>query len=187
MPALVVTMLDKVSQLVCFILFPCIPLRMHPLLCQLSSCLIYNVEKKIQDDHLQQLELFSEYGRMALNKEQESTDSSGSAGSMRGTHGIKYMREDSQDAPTGARPFQRLEFLVRDWQVGVWLRDDPPVVSSECGRCGAVAHLIHLGRNRQVVTSPALEPRKPFSFVLQLRDSQHPAQWCVNESSYTQG
>lgn len=28
------------------------------------------MEKRIQEDHLQQLALFSEYGRMALNKEQ---------------------------------------------------------------------------------------------------------------------
>ncbi|CAM9552674.1 unnamed protein product, partial [Discosporangium mesarthrocarpum] len=37
----------------------------------LSSCQIYNVEKRIQEDHLQQLALFSEYGRMALQLEKE--------------------------------------------------------------------------------------------------------------------
>lgn len=41
---------------------------------QLSSCQIYNVEKRIQEDHLQQLALFSEYGRMALNREQAIAD-----------------------------------------------------------------------------------------------------------------
>ena len=58
----------------------------------LSSYQIYNVDKRIQEDNLQQLALFSEYARMAL-----TTNSS------------------SEGAPT-SKPFQRIEFLVRDWQ-----------------------------------------------------------------------
>jgi len=49
-----------------------------------SSVLVYNLTSNIQEDDLQHLQLFTEYGRLAM--------------------------EDSGDAP-----FQRLEFLVRDW------------------------------------------------------------------------
>ena len=58
----------------------------------ISSYQIYNVDKHIQEDHLQHLALFTEYGRVAL----EESRAAGETGS--------------------ARPFQRLEFLVRDWQ-----------------------------------------------------------------------
>lgn len=57
----------------------------------LSSYQIYNVEKRIQEDHLQQLALFSEYARMAMSTYEKAS-------------------EDTQ------KPFQKIEFLVRDWQ-----------------------------------------------------------------------
>ena len=62
----------------------------------LSSYQIYNVDKRIQEDNLQQLALFSEYGRMALQSDE------------------KTRRKDDADAKM--KPFQRIEFLVRDWQ-----------------------------------------------------------------------
>ena len=52
-----------------------------------SSVLVYNLFNNIQEDDLQHLHYFTEYGRLAL--------------------------EDS-----GQIPFQKLQFLVRDWQVG---------------------------------------------------------------------
>jgi atlastin len=55
----------------------------------LSSYQIYNVDKRIQEDNLQQLALFSEYARLAVGVDQTSDD---------------------------VKPFQTMEFLVRDWQ-----------------------------------------------------------------------
>lgn len=56
----------------------------------LSSYLIYNVDKRIQEDNLQQLALFSEYAKSAVAQDKEAD----------GT----------------PKPFQKIEFLVRDWQ-----------------------------------------------------------------------
>ena len=69
----------------------------------LSSYQIYNVDKRIQEDNLQQLALFSEYGRMALK-----TDG----------HEEENEKEDTEvdTDKRQKRPFQHIEFLVRDWQ-----------------------------------------------------------------------
>lgn len=69
----------------------------------LSSYQIYNVDKRIQEDNLQQLALFSEYGRMALREDKHSDCEEGVSESNKAT-----LRQ--------SKPFQRIEFLVRDWQ-----------------------------------------------------------------------
>mmetsp|Transcript_4743 Transcript_4743/g.7209 ORF Transcript_4743/g.7209 Transcript_4743/m.7209 type:complete len:609 (+) Transcript_4743:156-1982(+) len=66
----------------------------------LSSYQIYNVDKRIQEDNLQQLALFSEYARMAM-----TTHDDDDAG--------KKTSSSSEDVE---KPFQLVEFLVRDWQ-----------------------------------------------------------------------
>ena len=53
----------------------------------LSSYQIYNVDKRIQEDNLQQLALFTEYARTAMGQSEDEH-----------------------------KPFQKIEFLVRDWQ-----------------------------------------------------------------------
>ena len=62
----------------------------------LSSYQIYNVDKRIQEDNLQQLALFSEYARTAMTTDAKSKD------------------EKEEGEPR--KPFQLIEFLVRDWQ-----------------------------------------------------------------------
>ena len=83
----------------------------------LSSYQIYNVDKRIQEDNLQQLALFSEYGRMAFEAEEKAA-----------AMGVVVSKDDNEDdekaettpSPnkkvTGKQPFQKIEFLVRDWQ-----------------------------------------------------------------------
>lgn len=61
----------------------------------LSSYQIYNVDKMIGEDVLQQLGLFTEYGRVASDNSRNE----------------KQKKKKNND-----KPFQKVEFLVRDWQ-----------------------------------------------------------------------
>ncbi|CCI48783.1 unnamed protein product [Albugo candida] len=92
----------------------------------LSSYQIYNVDKRVQEDNMQHLALFSEYGRMALfghdetNRNIQALDSR--CLSIRKTHSnVSTNEENAATQPEdikkkGSRPFQKLDFLVRDWQ-----------------------------------------------------------------------
>jgi atlastin len=101
----------------------------------LSSCQIYNVDKRIQEDNLQQLALFSEYARSAMGTEEkeEKQKKMEQAASLKNITAkeeeekdIKE-KDDSEKAELASssstkiedthRPFQHIEFLVRDWQV----------------------------------------------------------------------
>uniref|UniRef100_A0AAV1TKZ1 GB1/RHD3-type G domain-containing protein n=1 Tax=Peronospora matthiolae TaxID=2874970 RepID=A0AAV1TKZ1_9STRA len=117
----------------------------------LSSYQIYNVDKRVQEDNLQHLALFTEYGRMALfgdsksNEERQaveratsmastivsesprSVDKAAFSGSEQGDNDDDNdeKKEEEKNDREGerenkecqrARPFQRLDFLVRDWQ-----------------------------------------------------------------------
>jgi len=71
-----------------------------------SSFQVYNVEKRIQEDNLQHLALFSEYGRIAVNPKTAPADGAGKEKAAAAAAGV---------AVAAAKPFQRLQFLVRDW------------------------------------------------------------------------
>lgn len=83
----------------------------------LSSYQIYNVDKRIQEDNLQQLALFSEYGRMAFEAEEKAA----AMGVIEAEEAAENKAEETsantvKKVAAGKEPFQRIEFLVRDWQ-----------------------------------------------------------------------
>jgi len=85
----------------------------------LSSYQIYNVDKRIQEDNLQQLALFSEYGRLALQlqKSPKKNDKSKEEDKEGADDTPDTSSESGKDETTiETKPFQKMEFLVRDWQ-----------------------------------------------------------------------
>ena len=113
----------------------------------MSSFQVYNVANRIQEDNLQQLALFTEYGRMALDAQRQARKE---ASSIKKDHALQRneeRRQELREKVKAARacdgtldkvkqleaelakesvieddafeepppPFQRLEFLVRDW------------------------------------------------------------------------
>lgn len=91
----------------------------------LSSYQIYNVDKRIQEDNLQQLALFSEYGRMAFEAEEKaaamgvigSTEEEGEGfSSSKAEATSEEAAVDTEKTPPRKEPFQKIQFLVRDWQ-----------------------------------------------------------------------
>ena len=78
----------------------------------LSSYQIYNVDKRIQEDNLQQLALFSEYGRMAFEAEEKAAAMGISEEEGQET----VLSSKTSGAVPTKQPFQKIEFLVRDWQ-----------------------------------------------------------------------
>ncbi|DBA05278.1 TPA: LOW QUALITY PROTEIN: hypothetical protein N0F65_007440 [Lagenidium giganteum] len=86
----------------------------------LSSYQIYNVDKRVQEDNLQHLALFTEYGRMALFGRSDKDRRLSVPESVRlqkslSTASVESAKsDDDEEGPP--RPFQRLDFLVRDWQ-----------------------------------------------------------------------
>ena len=90
----------------------------------LSSYQIYNVDKRIQEDNLQQLALFSEYGRMALQTDEKHDDNNNnddnnddvSPSKSSSTTTTASSTTTSPASLSSSKPFQKIEFLVRDWQ-----------------------------------------------------------------------
>ena len=77
----------------------------------MSSYQIYNVANRIQEDNLQQLALFTEYGRMAVNVNDNKNDYDTTEENIEKTEEVAAAETKKVVPP----PFQRLEFLVRDW------------------------------------------------------------------------
>jgi atlastin len=73
----------------------------------LSSVQIYNLSQNIQEDDLQHLQLFTEYGRLAVADTGEFTHFSFRLLAI--IIGVNYIFF------AGRKPFQKLMFLVRDW------------------------------------------------------------------------
>ncbi len=87
----------------------------------LSSYQIYNVDKRIQEDNLQQLALFSEYGRMAIQSDGKDGKDKDNKDEDSGVEKeVKEKEEETKENDKGekeqSKPFQKIEFLVRDWQ-----------------------------------------------------------------------
>ena len=78
----------------------------------LSSYLIYNVDKRIQEDNLQQLALFSEFAKVAVESDNDNDNNNNKAESSGETSSQEETPSASSLSP---KPFQRIEFLVRDW------------------------------------------------------------------------
>jgi atlastin len=83
----------------------------------LSSFQIYNVDKRIQEDNLQHLALFSEYARTAVTQEEKQQQMNDDSDSQKKKSNTSEGRDaESSDAAPVVKPFQHIEFLVRDWQ-----------------------------------------------------------------------
>lgn len=87
----------------------------------LSSYQIYNVSRQIQEDNMQHLALFAEYGKLAVGHTKSDKAkiqaAKGSSISMTKDDGKENEEEEEEDESTiPEAPFQRLDFLIRDWQ-----------------------------------------------------------------------
>ena len=86
----------------------------------LSSYQVYNVKNQIQEDQLQHLSLFAEYGRMALQQDHQDEEDENEGTTSTPTTGDASSGESKTSTTKGAQkksppPFQTLQFLVRDW------------------------------------------------------------------------
>jgi len=109
----------------------------------LSSYQIYNVDKRIQEDNLQQLALFSEYGRMAFEAEEKAA----AMGVVSKEDNEDDKKEDTTETTPspnkkvpGKQPFQKIEFLVRDWQ-NFDTEDEEDVVAMEVEMAAYLEHV----------------------------------------------
>jgi atlastin len=106
----------------------------------LSSYQIYNVDKRIQEDNLQQLALFSEYGRMAFEAEEKAAAMGvGKSDEDEGTAGGE--KDGATKKTAHKEPFQKIEFLVRDWQ-NFDTEDESDIASMEAEMAAYLDHVL---------------------------------------------
>lgn len=104
----------------------------------LSSYQIYNVDKRIQEDNMQQLALFSEYGRIAFEVEEKVATKDAAEESGDPTDATEG--EERKKVSGAQQPFQRIEFLVRDWQ-NFDTEDETDIASMEAEMDAYLAHV----------------------------------------------
>lgn len=103
----------------------------------LSSYQIYNVDKRIQEDNMQQLALFSEYGRIAFEVEEKEA----TKGEPEHSNAPADATDEMQAKVSGKQqPFQRIEFLVRDWQ-NFDTEDETDIASMEAEMAAYLEHV----------------------------------------------
>eukprot|EP00956_Cyclotella_meneghiniana_P012364 scaffold17595_cov75-Cyclotella_meneghiniana.AAC.2 len=109
----------------------------------LSSYQIYNVDKRIQEDNLQQLALFSEYGRMALEAEAKANrDKDSSDATKVDTAAVNATAPAAATTNNNTKqPFQRIEFLIRDWQ-NFDTEDESDISSMEAEMTSYLQHVL---------------------------------------------
>jgi len=109
----------------------------------LSSYQIYNVDKRIQEDNLQQLALFSEYGRMAFEAEEKAAATGViDMGDKDGEGETKeQIPASSKKKVSMHSPFQKIEFLIRDWQ-NFDTEDETDIASMEAEMAGYLEHVV---------------------------------------------
>lgn len=111
----------------------------------LSSTLVYNLHKQVQEDALQHLALFAEYGRRVLEAQQAGgrarrgpagaaagagTDG-GALGSDSGAGGDAGAAAAADVPASPSTPFQRVELLVRDAVLRTIDVSDAPALARE--------------------------------------------------------
>lgn len=127
----------------------------------LSSYQIYNVDKRIQEDNLQQLALFSEYGRMAFEAEEKAAATGVIESNVDG-EGSSVNKGDAEKGAEKAyprtAPFQKIQFLVRDWQ-NFDTEDETDIDGMEAEMQGYLDHVLaeraasDLKETREQITS----------------------------------
>ena len=84
----------------------------------MASFQIYNVQNRIQEDNLQHLALFSEYGRLAQTSSTSASAKIVAGGgvntSSKATDGEDKDEDEDRIIKSVGKPFQMIQFLVRD-------------------------------------------------------------------------
>ncbi|XP_077531300.1 atlastin-2-like isoform X3 [Haemaphysalis longicornis] len=83
----------------------------------ISSVQVYNLSQNIQEDDLQYLQYFADYGQIALKASICSIASIFDAAAAKcwSVFSLRFATLSQEQQVTPAKPFQKLLFLVRDW------------------------------------------------------------------------